>query len=258
VTHYFGRRSEIGDLAEHCRARDIKLIEDCALSLFSAGVGTLGDAAIFSLRKTLPVANGGILNIATQNPDLLPTLPAPPAWTTTRGAVSNLARWAGRTSIAHTSSDDSGEMPDMPAAYYYQPDAPIAGASRLARGIINRANKTAIVQQRRANYEALWRELKGVNPIAPLWTDPTLQPDECPLGLPILVNKKALCVARLNEAGIAVSPWWSGFHRDLPWNDFQEAVCLKKRLILLPVHQALTPANMEFIAATVRRIAKDL
>src|SRR6185295_11739652 len=35
VTHYFGRPSEIEQLADICSERQIMLLEDCALSLFS-------------------------------------------------------------------------------------------------------------------------------------------------------------------------------------------------------------------------------
>src|ERR1019366_1992709 len=61
VFHYFGRPAELGDLASFCRQRNIKLLEDCALSLFSSDTGRLGDAAIFSFYKTLPTCAGGAL-----------------------------------------------------------------------------------------------------------------------------------------------------------------------------------------------------
>ena len=61
VTHYFGRPAEIEDLVALCRERNIKLLEDCALSLFSDTTGSLGDAAIFSFRKSLPACAGGAL-----------------------------------------------------------------------------------------------------------------------------------------------------------------------------------------------------
>ena len=74
VTHTFGRPLGLNDLGTWCRANGLRLLEDCAHALFSshtnppeAGrphwepVGGLGDAAIFSLPKTLPIPDGGIL-----------------------------------------------------------------------------------------------------------------------------------------------------------------------------------------------------
>ena len=58
----------------------------------------------------------------------------------------------------------------------------------------------------------------------------------------------------LNRAGVAVSPWWAGFHRGLDWGEFAEARALKQHLILLPVHQGLAMADMKYIAAVARSI----
>jgi dTDP-4-amino-4,6-dideoxygalactose transaminase len=266
VVHYFGRMAEIAELAAHCRASGIRLIEDCALSLFSAGVGSLGDAAIFSLRKTLPVADGGILAIRPEGGEPLPARRGPSLLMSARGAASLLARWTGWRLAAPSafigavekSTRSSDPLPDIPPSYYYPSGKPVIGASRLARGIMNRVDTAHVVDQRRSNYEALWQGLEGVKGVDPLWAEPALRPGECPLGVPMLVDDKKLWVQRLNAAGIVVSPWWAGFHRGLAWGEFPDAVRLKQRLILLPVHQSLSAADMGYVAASVRRIAKVL
>ena len=66
VIHEYGYpHPELAALLESARNRGIPLIEDCAHSLdsISEGVplGSLGDFAIFSLSKVLPVPGGGIL-----------------------------------------------------------------------------------------------------------------------------------------------------------------------------------------------------
>jgi dTDP-4-amino-4,6-dideoxygalactose transaminase len=261
VTHYFGRRADIDGISEQCEKYGIKLLEDCALSLFTADTGGRGDAAIFSLRKTLPVADGGILVIRAKNAVLPPPLPAASIAKTARGAAVMLARWGraklNRTAImTKTGSDEA--LPDMPPSYYYAQDKKIRAASRLARGIAVRIDKHAVVAQRRANYDALRHGLAGLSAVAPLWRNAALPEGECPLGLPIIVDNKNLWVEKLNAAGVAVSPWWSGFHRHLPWQDFPEAIRLKQRLILLPVHQDLTIDAIDRIAAAVRQIANRL
>ena len=52
-------------LAELCRRRNMRLVEDCALALLSADgslpLGTAGDWAVFCLYKTLPLPNGALL-----------------------------------------------------------------------------------------------------------------------------------------------------------------------------------------------------
>jgi len=68
IIHYFGWPQKLRDIVEWCQSRNIYLVEDCALSLFSDPVnhpvGTLGDAAIYSFPKALPVPDGGALTIA--------------------------------------------------------------------------------------------------------------------------------------------------------------------------------------------------
>src|SRR5262249_14393583 len=67
VTHYFGHPANIGELAGICRERNVKLLEDCALALLSNLTGLTGDAAIFSLQKSLPACDGGILTLRDTN-----------------------------------------------------------------------------------------------------------------------------------------------------------------------------------------------
>ncbi|MCX5704161.1 MAG: DegT/DnrJ/EryC1/StrS family aminotransferase [Candidatus Omnitrophica bacterium] len=73
VTHYFGFPQGMGEIRELCSIYKIYLIEDCALSLFSSDglkkLGDCGEIAVFSLPKTLPVPDGGVLVI--NNPDIM-------------------------------------------------------------------------------------------------------------------------------------------------------------------------------------------
>src|SRR5439155_6559464 len=52
-------------LGPFCEAHRLRLIEDCALSLFSrengTWLGSVGDLALFSVYKTLPLPHGGFL-----------------------------------------------------------------------------------------------------------------------------------------------------------------------------------------------------
>ena len=67
AVHYFGFPCNITDLVYLCRDLNIKLIEDCCHSFLSKvgdkEPGSFGDIAIFSMRKTLPVHDGGALKV---------------------------------------------------------------------------------------------------------------------------------------------------------------------------------------------------
>lgn len=66
VIHPFGWPQPLNEIDEWRRAAGLRLIEDCALSLFSrypdgAAIGSVGDVAIYSLPKSLPSGDGGLL-----------------------------------------------------------------------------------------------------------------------------------------------------------------------------------------------------
>ena len=270
VTHYFGRPAKITELASFCREREIKLLEDCALSLFSSGVGEIGDAAIFNLRKSLPVSDGGVLSIGCSPSDqqVIIAREASP-FSVGRGALSLLKRWIQRmfwigsgalrsADVESPSADNvrEADLPDIPNSYYYSYDGDTAAirASRLARGLLNRINRDEIVNRRRGNYRVLRASMKDARGFAPLWREEELEPGVCPLGFPIVVQDKVRWCRNLNGSGVSVAPWWSGFHRGLDWGEFVEARKLKKQLVLLPVHQGLTADDMEYIARVAQTI----
>lgn len=72
IIHYFGFiRSNILEIANYCKLKNIVLIEDCAHSFTSninkRKIGTFGDFAFFSIHKIVPTKNGGILKCNSTN-----------------------------------------------------------------------------------------------------------------------------------------------------------------------------------------------
>lgn len=261
VIHYFGRPTDLVELAAICRERNIRLLEDCALSLYSANTGCTGDGAIFSFYKTLPCCAGGALTLRappSEPPSLRPSRNLQAA----REVASLVRKWATaslptlRTTKSRSPdiANDCASRPDLPMSYYSARDVSLHRPSRFTFGSVARANVHHVVRTRRANFSWLQQLLADSRNVALLWRHP-LEPDTCPLGFPILVRDKSRWCAALNAAGVPVSPWWSGFHRGLDWSDHIEAATLKAELILLPVHQNLDARHMDFIARTVRAIA---
>lgn len=78
IINYFGMPQPWDELAAIGRESGIPVLEDNAYSLFSkisqSCFGTFGDFAVFSLRKNLPLLNGGMLKI--NNPKYRLNLPA--------------------------------------------------------------------------------------------------------------------------------------------------------------------------------------
>lgn len=267
VIHYFGRPMEIQALARICRERKIKLLEDCALSLFSDGIGCIGDAAIFSLRKSLPACDGGVLILRESVNLAVGTIKESSTIFTGRRVSSLVKNWLqsllwrrGTTSreIAFDSEsiglDSSLSLPDIPASYYCHSDAVTRKPSRFTLGLLKRADRSRIVERRRENYNFLSHLIIGTADAKLLWED-NLPIGLCPLGLPILVKDRRRWHYGLNAAGIAISRWWEGYHQGLDWSGFPEARILKDGLLLLPIHQGLTTHHMEYMSKVIRKLA---
>ena len=65
IIHYFGFPQSLDKIMSFCRKKGLLLIEDCAHALYSNwkghGLGSFGTFGVFSLRKTLPLPDGGML-----------------------------------------------------------------------------------------------------------------------------------------------------------------------------------------------------
>jgi perosamine synthetase len=264
VIHYFGRPTDLSELVDICAQRNIKLLEDCALSLFSPGVGCAGDAAIFSLPKTIAACGGGALLLRDQNSKLGEFLQPAEFRVTSRAVFSLLNKWLKASAVGfifRERSPDEGEMsgnaglPEMPGKYYWRPESALHSASALAVRTLKRTDPNELIRQRRANYIQLRRLIADVPGIKCLWEEELLPDGICPLGLPALVTNRQRWWKDLNKAGIVVSRWWEGYHRGLDWSDFPEARALKDQLLLLPVHQGLTSVHMDYIADVIRAVS---
>ena len=74
IIHYFGFPQPLVPILEFCQEKGLKLIEDCALSLFSRGgstwLGSGSDLALFSIYKTVPIPHGGFLVTKEEKPSI--------------------------------------------------------------------------------------------------------------------------------------------------------------------------------------------
>lgn len=118
VIHYFGFPQPLELIRRFCEAYRLRLIEDCALCLFSRDdetwLGSVGDLALFSVYKTLPLPHGGFL-VTPQAHRIAPLRPAPLAstlaqtldlvhhglrasgWTRAERGLAYATRWVTRT-----------------------------------------------------------------------------------------------------------------------------------------------------------------
>ena len=277
VIHYFGWPQHLRELMSCCRNRGIKLVEDCALALFSTGqdgpLGTLGDAAVFSLSKSLPVPGGGLLVLPEASVARLPVLTRAPVrrcfqkvLTLVKRDLQRKAAFLGLYRAVHSlkarlvrkppSAKALEEMPDMPSDYYFDRRLRDASIAHVSLGLARAHDPSAVVQRRRMNYLELEHALTSVPGIVPLFDN--LPAGVCPLTFPVIVNDPFRWAAFLEGRGIDVYSWWAGFHCGCSWDEFPEARFLKKHLLCLPVDQVLGTRHLAFIAETVRVFGNSL
>lgn len=275
VTHYFGFPQPIEHIKSICVKNNLYLIEDCALTLFSCHkntmMGTAGDIAIFSLPKTLPVPDGGILlinNAAFQKKRFsltqpkysdifIYTLPLLKAalvrWLSLHSPLNRLHRLYGTKTQSNDKEGDISnynERADMPRSYYYNDGYDKKDMSFVTQRLIKTFEISEIRELRRRNFAILGNMFKRCDGVEPLYKE--LPVNVCPLNFPLLVEKRDTLVKKLNHKNIDAGAWWRGYHKTLPWSEFPDACYLKNNLMTLPVHQDILEEALRYMATRVK------
>lgn len=274
ITHYFGWGHRVASLCGWCRERGIKVIEDCALSLFSRGeegdLGTHGDAAVFSMKKSLFVPDGAVLVLRSPLAGDAITMVSPGVRQSVRnmlpfvkstvlrklnklGLYGARSRQSGVTTAKAIALDmDSSEYPPpMPEDYYFDKSLRNWRMSKVSSGILRRTDWVRVCEKRRDNYSRLLELLGDAPQVEPLFKE--LPAGVCPLCFAAIVPNRRALIHALAQFGILAYPWWEGYHVGCDWEGFSDARYLKDHVISLPIHQLLGRTHMEHIANVVRR-----
>lgn len=270
VIHYLGMPQPMEDLRQFARDRGLRLIEDCALALFSRDGGELlggtGDLSIYCLYKTLPVPHGGVLRVNDPSLAVPPPSTAPGALSTAaylahrtlEGYELEWSPWGGDRIIAalrgiarRLKGAARTEVIPVDTPQFKVEDADL-GIAPICRRILDRVNPQAIVTRRRDNFRTLAEQLDpGVRAV---WRE--LPEGMCPLSFPIRVENKPLTQERLLDAGVQTVNFWFTVHPAAPHDGFPEALALRRHVLELPVHQGLHAGHMRFVADQANQLAR--
>jgi len=272
VIHYAGFPQDMQAARQLAGELGVPLIEDCALALLSSEgekpLGSFGDLSVFCLYKTLPVPNGGALLARgdyAKKVDLLPPAAPPPFSSTASHLVgsmlSNLELRAGQAGRrARQAMRDAGHWFVRQASVervstgtqHFNPEDVGLGMSAASHLVLRNQDFAGIVERRRRNYFHLYAMLREVAP--PVTGE--LKPGVCPLFYPMATDDKAGAMARLLARGVETVDFWRLRHPLLPAGVFPEADRLRERVLELPVHQDLSPADTEHVASCVRELLR--
>ena len=265
VIHYFGFAQPLTAVREFCHAYRLKLIEDCALSLFSRydgrWLGSDGDLALFSVYKTLPLPHGGFVvtkharpraalrsvplaSTAVQTVDLIRrTLRAGGLAAVDRmtvrasRALTRLIRWNRERTIASWSTEWDSRLLGH-------------GVSRWVFLLMGLVDPERVVARRRANFARLAAHLVGHLP-CPF---PELAPGTCPLFFPVMVPDKVQFQEDLAGLGVDSVNLWSASHPTCPPDLAAEASHWRRHCLELPIHQELEEDAVDRVATAVRTV----
>ncbi len=277
VTHYNGFPQPIHEIKKICLQHDLLLIEDCAHILVGGEkgkVGSFGDIAIFSVRKILPLPDGGILAINSDslhfddsslvNMDLWQTLRSTQYLLKRNLAAHNphLYNLANRIISVFRSTDyDKGNKEYQPEEYkpLEVADNSINSFGRfdqrmswLSQRLLLNIDCGRVIQRRRKNFQLLLEEITGLP-----WLEPVFKklPDEvCPLFFMVTVDNPLELYRQLLAHNIESHPYWDFFHPYVPWDEFPDAVYLKTHVLALPIHQDIDEPALRHMVESLKKI----
>lgn len=272
LIHYLGWPQPVREIAALCRERGMILIEDCALSLLSETdgqpLGTFGDYAIFCLYKTLPVPNGGLL---VQNRNVLEELlnieMKPCSITSVAGrSLESMLEWVrSRTdgfgdalfrlkrAIGQSLSSIGVNRLPVGDTGFDLGNAGV-GMSPLSYSLLRRFDYERIRHKRRENFLRARQKLAGRASL--LRED--LKDGVCPLFFPILIADKYLAARSLWQRGIGTVEFWNEGDPAAKGGGFSDAQFLRRHVLELPIHQDVTPAQVEYMADQVLNLKLHL
>lgn len=270
LIHYGGFPGPVREMKDLARKHSLALIEDCALSLLSSDgelkLGTIGDVAIFCLYKTLPVPNGGALQVNGSRRYKTARLQSPPATSvfnhTASALLKNLELRGGRAgrwsrsllrSVAHGAVHASQVERIATGTMNFDPDHVNLGISSLSLRIAGARELASIVTLRRRNYQFLLEKLAPVSP--PLFED--LPDGVCPLFYPLRMKNKTELLGILQSLGIGAIDFWRDPHPACDPRLFPDATELRSTIIEIPCHQDLDMETMSKMAAMVQEAVCD-
>lgn len=277
LIHYFGLPQPVEPIAAFASEHGLILIEDCAHGLFGraadgAALGSRGELAVFSLKKHLPVPNGGLLVLRHGDPNGVAPSTRPHLGPTARrlaylAALELEHRWPGvsdglrrllrRHDPQHVraSHPDDGSAPiegsDGADGHSFDPEHGTWGASRLTRVLYERADGETIRRRRAHRYRMLLEaagDERGVRPLrAPLVDGAS------PWLFPLVAEAPEDLRRHLLADGVASIGFWRAGHPAIPRHLFPFEERLRRDVVALPVHHGLTCAEVARIGEAVQR-----
>ncbi len=263
IIHYFGFPQPIDMLLLFCRDNNLKLIEDCALSLYSkhkdAWLGSFGDLSFFSVYKTIALPHGGFAITKDVDPPKLEL--TPPSFMSTmvqsKDSIFNYLQSSSFSFIASVLGLLSRlirklvgwnrEQTISSGVAVWDKRLIKISASKSIMKLMGQMSMSKIISKRRENYLLLDSLIK--EHFTTIF--PELPDGVCPLFYPIIVDNRIMWNRKLKESNIGTATVWLPHHPSCPDEIAQTVSYLRENLLELPIHQSLNENDIRYIAETI-------
>jgi dTDP-4-amino-4,6-dideoxygalactose transaminase len=287
VIHYLGFPQPIKKIKKICEKFRVFLIEDCAHAFLSnhesMKLGSFGDISVFSIRKTLPIPNGGVLVINNKDFKYEKTQ-IKNSWLSTYFVSVELLKnrtqqkcskifWITTDIILRSISFMNyifrlmlrilkKILPYKGLALIHinywsrEFNSELAKwkISKFSKRIMKNINYNEIKKRRCENFEYLLMNLPKINDFELIFKELPL--GVCPLFFPIIVKDRKFYHKKFMERGISTFQYWQHMHNAVPWKKFPEAVFLKRHVLGLPIHQDISYEHLDKIIEVFHDISK--
>lgn len=271
LIHYFGFPQPVPEIVEICRQHKIVLIEDCAHAFLSrsgeALLGTFGDYGILSLRKSLPLPNGGVL-ISQRKHARNCARKEPSRFSTWRAVILSLLE---NVKVNHPLLSlcvqtlfvkpaiflwrmtkrvfGKRAMVSIPDSMDFHSEEADMGMSVISERLLKDIDSEEIVRRRRENYFFLLGCLQKNR--ANGFVFRTLPQGVCPLFFPLAVDDRDKLQEKLLESGVSTFVFGKKLHPQMDKRAYPLAEKFSGSIICLPVHQDLDEKSLAYMAGMV-------
>lgn len=276
AVRFFGLPTDMTKLRSLCEKEDLYLIEDCAHSLGGVDpstrteIGSTGDIAIFSWRKSLAINDGASLVVNSPELDIRPELASPnlklnlraakslvdqafkSGWAPRlRGLVESIRKRTRRERCASSSIDQPVGIVKSDAFDNRMLEYP---TSRISNFLLKRSLISRIGNARLQHYRSL---VKGLSPMEAFHPLAASLPDGAsPWVLALRVNGLINAHQEFRKRGIPASHWGDVRPPAIDASSYPIADDLFRNLVFLPVHQDLEPEHLELILSVAAEVAQ--
>ena len=268
LVHFFGFPQSLDKVLKLAREKNVVIVEDCAHALFGKfgerWLGEFGDVAIFSLRKTLPIPDGGGLLI---NNDVITRNNLEAASCGVQyfsGAVKLLIKrlmWRLQCAPWHLPFVGPRILSFASAIDKRKTEVSLKRISSFSKHIFDHYDSEKVSLARRENFIYYLKAITQCPAIRPLFHN--LPPGVVPFSFPVLVRNRDQLVEEMKNEGVWLNRGFpesggseSGdllFGKLLPGTEF-----LARHLLELPVHQDLDSNHLEKIMELLGALVQDV